>query len=218
MNVRKRSSAVRRAEADIAAGDIVAPPPSLIPTFMASGHELPGVEDGYMRDDHPSQELFAYNRLQKTSWLNRRFGEHCLKAIKFAHPHGQVEPSALPVRVKAHAPTASAAGGRRAKGLDEWVVISTKAPIATIHENARQAALISRVTGAVDLTSPKLSAEVTEAISDLSAHDPLPDHESAAVLAQKALLLDALIAHDGSGTNPFYPVIQTVYLTQLERK
>lgn len=214
MNVRKRSSAMRQAEALIEAGDIVAPPSSLIPTFMASGREIPGVEDGYMRADHPSQELFAYNRLQKKSWLNRRFGEHCLKAIGFAHPHGEVVPASAPTRVKAHAP-ALVPSGKHTKGLDEWVVVSTKSPIATIRENGRQASLISRVTGAVDLTSPELGSEVTQAIIDLSEHDPLPNHESAQVLAQKALLLDALEFYDGTDVNPFYPVIQTVYLTQL---
>lgn len=216
MNVHKRSSAMRRAEALIEAGEMVAPPPSLIPTFMASGREIPGVEDGYMTADHPSQELFAYNRLQKKSWLNRRFGDHCLRAIGFAHPHGEVAPATALTRVKAHAPT-HVLSEKRTRGLEEWVVVSTKSPIATIRENGRQASLISRVTGAVDLTSPELDSDVTQAIIDLSEHDPLPDHESAKVLAQKALLLDALELYDGTETNPFYPVIQTIYLTQLQQ-
>jgi hypothetical protein len=216
MNVHKRSSAMRQAEAQIATGQIVAPPPSLIPTSMASGREIPGVEDGYMSGDHPSQELFAYNRLGKKSWQNKRFGEHCLKAIGFAHPNGTVTSSDAQTRVKAHAPGLGIYG-TNGDGLEEWVVISTKAPIATIDENERQAALISRVTGAVDLTSPLLDRHVTDAITHLSERDPLPEHDSELVLGKKALLLEALEFYDGSEDNPFYPVIQTVYLTQIQQ-
>lgn len=218
MNVAKRSSATRRAERLIADGVIQRPPASLIPTFMQSGHEIIGLEDRYMTNDHPSQELFAYNRLAKRSWLNRRFGEHCLQAIGFAHPHGIVKASDAVTRVKAHSTVHVGLSSGHATGPDEWVIVSSKSPIATIEENGRQASLISRVTGAVDVTSPVLKPDVIEAITDLARHEIIPEHAANTVLGQKAVLLDAILAHDEREDNPFYPVIQTVYLTQLAQK
>lgn len=217
MNVHKRTAAVQRAQELIVAGEVSAPPPSLIPTFMASGHEIAGIEDGYMTHDHPSQELFAYNRLGKKSWLNRQFGEHCLRAIGFAHPHGDVQAATSPTRAKAHSPMIGLTDVD-SNGLDEWAVISTKTPIATIHENGRQASLVSRVTGAVDLTSSELADQELHAITWLSQHEMLPEHASDVALGNKALLLDAIERHDGSSKNPFYPVIQTIYVTQQPLK
>jgi len=218
MNVAKRSSATRRAEHLIADGVIQRPPASLIPTFMQSGHEIIGLEDRYMTNDHPSQELFAYNRLAKRSWLNRRFGEHCLRAIRFAHPHGIVRASDTPTRVKAHSTAHVGMQTAQAKSQEEWVIVSSKSPIATIEEKGRQASLISRVTGAVDLTSPALKPDVIDAISDLARHEIVPEHAATTVIGQKAVLLDAIVNHDEREDNPFYPVIQTVYLTQLAQK
>lgn len=213
MNVAKRSAAIREAVADIAAGKIVAPPTSLIPTFMTSGHSIAGLEDGYMTDNHPSQELFAYNRLGKRSWLNAKFAKHCLRAVGFAHPNGVTMPATESVRAKAHSPLA---GLRHAdsNGLDDWAVVSTKSPIASIYENGRKAELISRVTGAVELTSPELGLDETEAIAWLAKHESLPDTNIDFTLGQKAILGDAIERLDGSDKNPFYPVVQTVYLTQ----
>ena len=214
MNIAKRTSATRRAEDLVEKGEITIPPASLIPTFMNSGHEIPGVEDRYMWNDHPSQELFAYNRLGKKSWLNRRFGEHCLKAISFAHPHGEVRASEAETRVKAHASTVDTD-----TASEGWIIVSSKTPIASIDENGRRASLISRVTGAVDITSPWLYSDETEAILELSQHDRLPDDTPISVtMAQKALLLNALNRHDGNQNSAFHPVIQTVYLTQQSQK
>ena len=213
MNVAKRTSATYKAEELIEKGEISIPPASLIPTFMNSGHEIPGVEDRYMWNDHPSQELFAYNRLGKKAWFNRRFGAHCLKAVKFAHPHGIVQPSDEPTRVKAHdtlPPDATA---------DGWLVVSSKAPIATIEENGRQASLISRVTGAVDMTNPWLYQDETDAFRELSKYVAEPGEEpTPRVMAQKAMLLAALERHEGNANSAFHPVIQTVYLTQRPQK
>ncbi len=215
MNVRKRTSATRHAEEAIARGEMIAPLTSLIPTFMASGHPIPGVEDSYMKDDHPSQELFAYNRLGKKSWVNRRFGEHCLRAIGFAHPEGTVRASSsASTRIKAHSVVQAGVASNGQHFPDEWVIISSKTPIATVEENGRIATLISRVTGAVDLTNPLLAQQETEALVDLSGHEVVHEHQTAAVLAQKALLVDALLRTDDTEGNPFHPVIQTVYLTQ----
>jgi len=216
MNIAKRTLAISRAEQLVEYGQITRPPVSLIPTFMASGHAILGVEDGYMLSDHPSLELFAYNRLGKKSWLNRRFGEHCLTAIGFAHPHGVVRPGDMPTRVKAHSPTPGQQDG--ATGSEEWVIVSSKSPIATITENGRHASMISRVTGAVDLSSQQLSSAEKEAISQLAMHERFADLPPETVLGQKALLLDALERNDESPLTPFYPVLQTVYLTQLDQK
>jgi hypothetical protein len=214
MNVAKRSAAMHQAEAGIAGGAIVAPPTSLIPTFMVSGHRIPGLEDGYMTYDHPSQELFAYNRLGKRSWLNARFAQHCLRAVGFAHPSGTVEASSAgSLRVKAHS-SMPRLEGADSNGLDAWAVVSTKSPIATIRENGRQASLISRVTGAVDLTSPELTWGETDAITWLADHEALPESDVEFALGQKAVLRDALERLDESEKNPFYPVVQTIYLTQ----
>lgn len=214
MNIAKRTSATYKAEDLVEKGEISRPPTSLIPTFMNSGHEIPGVEDRYMHADHPSQELFAYNRLGKKSWLNQRFGAHCLKAIGFAHPNGHVEASDGHTRVKAHVlgPDADTAS-------DGWVIVSSKTPIASISENGRRASLISRVTGAVDIRSPWLYQDEVTAIEELSRHDRLTDEQPlSVVMAQKALLLGALNRHDGSPDSAFHPVIQTVYLTQQTQK
>lgn len=213
MNIRKRTSATRRAEEAIERGEMIAPLTSLIPTFMASGHAITGVEDSYMKNDHPSQELFAYNRLGKNSWVNRRFGEHCLRAIGFAHPEGTVQASSGSTRAKAHSMGQSNVGSHSSIP-DEWVIVSSKTPIATIEENGRVATLVSRVTGAVDLTNPHLTHQETEAIVELSGHEVVYEHQTTAVLAQKALLIDALLRMDDKDDNPFHPVIQTVYLTQ----
>lgn len=216
MNVAKRSLATRRAEALIEKGEVLPPPISLIPTFMASGHVVLGVEDEYMKHDHPSQEVFAYNRLGKNSWLNLRFGEHCLTAMALAHPNGVVEPSAIPTRVKAHA-TVSRPSEEGAVAND-WIIVSSKKPIATITENGRRASLISRVTGAVDTGSSLLKPHESDAIRNLSEHEVISNHVTAAAIGQKALLLHALERLEGLPDNPFYPVIQTVYLTQLDQK
>lgn len=214
MNIAKRSAATRQAEMLIEEGIINKPPVSLIPTFMASGHPIVGVEDGYMRADHPSQELFAYNRIGKKAWLNRRFGEHCLTAIGLAHPHGAVTPSYTPTRIKAH-PTTPIYDHSRSSMNDDWRIISSKTPIALIHENGRRAALITRVTGAVDLTSPELSEDERAAVRNLSDDSAERQYECVTTLGDKALLLSALDRTEGTEENPFYPVIQTVYLTQL---
>lgn len=213
MNVAKRSAAMRQAESDITEGKLFAPPTSLIPTFMVSGHSIAGLEDGYMTNNHPSQELFAYNRLGKKSWLNVRFAQHCLRAVGFAHPNGITTPSVDSMRAKAHSPLAGLKGAEE-NGLNEWAVISTKSPIACILENGRKAELISRVTGAVDLTSPELRGEETEAITWLANHESLPETNVTYALGQKAILRDAVERLDGSEKNPFHPVLQTVYLTQ----
>jgi len=203
MNVAKRSAAMRQAEAGIAEGTIVAPPTSLIPTFMVSGHRIPGLEDGYMTGDHPSQELFAYNRLGKRAWLNSRFAQHCLRAVGFAHPSGIVETSGSgSVRAKAHS-SMPRLEDAHSYGLDAWAVVSTKSPIATIRENGRQASLISRVTGAVDLTCPELSLDEAEAITWLADHEALPEHDIEYALGRKAILRDAIERFDGSEKNPF---------------
>lgn len=213
MNVAKRTSATRKAEQMVEKGEIEIPPASLIPTFMNSGHEIPGVEDRYMWNDHPSQELFAYNRLGKKAWLNRRFGAHCLKAISFAHPHGTVRPSDVETRVKAHATFGPD------DATEGWIVVSTKTPIATISENGRHASLISRVTGAVDISNTWLYADEADAIKELSEYDADPgESPTPAVLAQKAMLLSALERHEGNENSAFHPVIQTVYLTQQPQK
>ncbi len=214
MNVRKRTSATRQAEEAIERGEMSAPHTSLIPTAMASGHAIRGVEDSYMKNDHPSQELFAYNRLGKNAWINRRFGEHCLRAVGFAHPEGTVRASSDLTRVKAHSVGHSNVSSRGRTIPDEWVIVSSKTPIATLEENGRVATLISRVTGAVDLTNPHLTTQETEAIVELSQHEVVYEHQTAAVLAQKALLVDALMRMDDNDDNAFHPVIQTVYLTQ----
>jgi hypothetical protein len=217
MNVAKRSVAIRNAEAMIKNGEISKPPSSLIPTFMAAGRELPGVEDSYMKEDHPSQELFAYNRLGKRSWLNRRFGEHCLTAIGFAHPSGIVEPAIAPTRVKAHRPEIISVGGSVNGISDEWIVISSKNPVAQIYENERQAALISRVTGAVNVNkSTHLEKKTLDAIVHLSRPESVFEHDESTILGQKALILAALEQFDGADDSPFYPVIQTMYLTQIQ--
>ena len=214
MNVIKRTSATRRAEQLVEKGQIEIPLSSLIPTFMNSGHEIPGIEDPYLMHDHPSQELFAYNRLGKKAWLNRRFGQHCLKAVSFAHPHGSVQPSTMPTRIKAHA-----TGADIDHSTDSWIIASTKTPIARIDERGRQAQLISRVTGAIDMSNPLLHNEEIQAISELAQYDAergerLTPH----ILAQKAVLLDALERHEGDSNSAFHPVIQTVYLTQQPQK
>lgn len=215
MNVSKRSSATRKAEHLIEKGEITIPPSSMIPTFMNSGHAIPGVEDHYMGSDHPSQELFAYNRLGKTSWQNQKFGAHCLKAIEFAHPNGVVTATNGPLRVKAH--ESSRDSDKESEG---WVILSSKASIATIAENGRRASLISRVTGAVDITSPLLTKSETEAITELTGYErPFGDStDTRVVMARKALLVDALLRTDGQESSPFRPVIQTVYLTQQPQK
>jgi hypothetical protein len=215
MNVAKRSSATRNAEVLIHKGEITTPPASLIPTFMNSGHTIPGVQDRYMLNDHPSQELFAYNRLHKKSWLNRRFGEHCLKAIGFAHPNGIVESSKHDTRVKAHASPYALD-----TSADGWVIVSTKSTIASVYENDRRASLISRVTGAVDITSPTIGREEADAILELAQCDKIYENaaSAASVIAQKALLLEALNRNDDTENNAFHPVIQTVYLTQQSQK
>jgi hypothetical protein len=214
MNIDKRTAATKRAEVMVEQGVISRPPVSLIPTFMASGHAIIGVEDGYMRGDHPSQELFAYNRVGKKSWLNRRFGEHCLKAISFAHPGGLVEPAVAPTRVKAHS-TDPIFDQSIADMNEDWKIVSSKTPIAVIRENGRSAALISRVTGAVDLASEQLSDDERIAIHSLAEQADIHTHDATTTLGNKALLLSALERSEESQDNPFHPVIQTVYLTQL---
>lgn len=216
MNVDKRTFAIHNAEEMIRQGEIATPPPSLIPTFMAAGRELPGVEDRYLKDDHPSQEIFAYNRLGKRSWLNKRFGQHCLTAIGFAHPSGSVEPAAAPTRVKAHRPATIAGHRIQPDQTDDWTIISSKTPIALIQEDARKAALISRVTGAVDLSKLSDDHDALDAVTHLSRPESVFEHDEATILGQKALLLDRLEHFDEADDSPFYPVIQTVYLTQIQ--
>ncbi|MGB3945244.1 MAG: hypothetical protein WBK76_00180 [Candidatus Saccharimonadales bacterium] len=218
LNVAKRSLATRYAEQLIERGEVSAPPISLIPTFMASGHVILGVEDGYMHADHPSQEVFAYNRIGKKSWLNRRFGEHCLTAVSLAHPNGIVDRPTEPTRVKAHSSLNLPQRSKGDQSLKNWVIVSSKTPLATIHENGRKASLISRVTGAVDLASPELASSEARAIRDLSEHEVISEQITATALGQKALLLNALERLEGCQENAFYPVIQTVYLTQLSQK
>lgn len=215
MNVGKRMIMKQEAERSIKAGLLREPPTSYIPSFMGSGNFIPGLEDGYLNDDYPSLELFAYNRLGKKSWLNSRFAAHCLRAVGLAYPDGQVHASEPALRTKAH--SASRLTGQKTTDSEDWLIISSKSPIATVSKNGRDAMLVSRVTGAVDLSNPHLTNEESDSILELSMHEKIPDCDIERSLAQKALLADAIIRNDGSGESPFHPVIQTVYLTQLKK-
>lgn len=200
-NLKKRGQALLRGVALVEDGLAQIPSPTMVPSTMLIGDEVPGIRDPYLDQPHPSQELFAYNRLGKMSMFNPEFAAHCVQALQFAYKRGEVVAKQQCTDAKIISDCGES---------DEWALVSVKTKIADIAHDGRTAQVVSRATGVIDLTSPELRPRHTELIEELQD----PDVPREVLMSRKLALLDLLYVNDGRGHSPIFPVIQSTYITQ----
>lgn len=198
--VRVNSQKRQKAFLQVLNGENELPPETVINSIMNYGASIPGVVDEYLEDDYPSHEVFAYNRLGKTSMLNRKFGEKCIEAMRYAYPESDELGQFENLRARVHRVVDTAEG--------RLAVVSTKETIDRRSYKDRTSMLISRVTGVARMDHESISPAIEGAIETLA--DYQCDVER--LMGAKALLTDFIRENDDS--DAVLPVIQTMYQTQ----